>query len=77
MACCDEKIGPGQNHCAGCCRTFGTISGFDSHQRQRRAGITCTVPDGLVRDRWGTYRTPEEAAAVEARVDKMKAARRK
>lgn len=32
---CDVKLTPGTNvaHCGACCRTFGGVSGFDSHRK--------------------------------------------
>jgi hypothetical protein len=80
MNCCGEVRGA-LCHCARCHQTFGTLEVFDLHQDvsyKRSPMVVCNAPEGLglVRDTWGTWRTPEDATATTARVGKMLSAKR-
>lgn len=79
MKCCAE-VKPGLYHCPVCHQTFGVLDIFDSHQDvnyNRSPRVLCKDLEGLglVRDTWGTWRTPEDATATTERVAKMLAAK--
>jgi hypothetical protein len=39
------------SHCAGCCRTFTSLAGFDAHQELDTTGrVVCHDPAGIVDD---------------------------
>jgi hypothetical protein len=75
MTCCETEVSKSTYHCVKCCVTFGNLALFDGHQSRRGRTVYCHIPGGLVTDRWGVLRTPEDAASVEAKVDAMQAAK--
>lgn len=77
MTCCAKEVSKATYHCTNCCKTFGTLSLFDGHQRRRGREVRCYIIAGLVTDRWGVLRVPEDRDAVEAKVDAMQKARQK
>lgn len=53
---CDETWTPlNACHCSACHRTFGGISGFDSHRR----GGQCKLPAAFTQDDQGIWRRPD------------------
>jgi hypothetical protein len=78
--CCSLPAGSNLNHCAGCHQTFSSLAMFDRHQEKdysRRPVVSCKPPEalGLVRDTWGTWRTPEAAESLAGRMEKLREAR--
>ena len=68
--------------CPVCHEVFGGLELFDKHQNvdySRRPAVVCAYPGsiGLVRDDWGTWRTPEVATAITQRVARMHQAKRR
>lgn len=47
-------------HCAGCCRTFGGLSGFDSHRKNDGDRRICMNPTevGLTQSKPGVWSRP-------------------
>lgn len=55
MSCaCDFGAGLATRHCAGCCRTFTSISAFDLHQRIEDGRVVCSDPAEVTK-RDGTH----------------------
>lgn len=67
-------------HCAGCHRTFSSLTLFDSHQDWSQgwsSGVACKAPGelGLVRAANGVWWIPESLTALTEKVTRMNQAR--
>lgn len=79
-SCCELPFGSNLCHCGACHQTFSGLTLFDSHQAvayEPPSGVSCKEPEamGLVRDTSGTWRTPEAAKSLLARMEKLRAGR--
>jgi hypothetical protein len=79
MNCCSAVRGAAC-HCPRCHLTFSGLGSFDQHQDvnyDRKPPVLCVDPKslGLVRDSYGTYRTPEGVLSLAEKAARMRLAK--